>query len=110
MIAVQIAVIKYRSYSMESLYLVYFSITSSLMRRDSTYHAFVKSQGATYIAPDVAVAFNTGCGAGLNMHSITDQLLDTTTTSSTWRETEQILVRSRVPTLFTVRHSFKAIS
>jgi hypothetical protein len=38
--------------------------------------AFVESEGSQYVLPDVAVAFNSGCGIGLEMQSITYRVLD----------------------------------
>jgi hypothetical protein len=75
----------------------------SLIETRSTYHAFVESQGANYEVPDLAIAFNTDCGAGIEDQSVSDRLLDLINDSSSWRETERILVRKKVPTLFTVR-------
>jgi hypothetical protein len=77
---------------------------SDLIESYSTYHAFVKQQGAGYTPPDIVVAFNSGCGVGLETQSVAYRVLDTIHGgSSSWRETEKLLIEKKIPTLFTVR-------
>ncbi|KAG7086033.1 hypothetical protein E1B28_003554 [Marasmius oreades] len=51
----------------------------------STYHEYVKKQGARYTKPDVAVAFNSGASDY----------------AGSWKETMKLLVTKKVPTVFT---------
>ncbi|KAF9459153.1 hypothetical protein BDZ94DRAFT_1312614 [Collybia nuda] len=72
-----------------------FSVMSGSQREPGTYHAYITSQGPNYAVPDVAIAFNTGCGAGPQIQRVSDQLLDNPIESTTWRETEKALVRNK---------------
>lgn len=53
-----------------------------------TYHDFISTQGPKYVIPDLAVAFNTGASQ--------DDV-------DSWRETMNVLVDRKVPSVFTVR-------
>lgn len=53
----------------------------------SVYHDFVASQGSAYIPPDLAIAFNSGCGSEK---------------TQSWLPTVRLLVEKKVTSVFTV--------
>lgn len=63
-------------------------IYRSLNTLHSTYHEYVEAQGSKFAPPDLAIAFNSGCG------SVETQL---------WEPTLSLLAARKIPSLFTVR-------
>ncbi|KAI0311128.1 hypothetical protein OF83DRAFT_1152250 [Amylostereum chailletii] len=50
------------------------------------YHTFVQRSGTRFVAPDLAIAFNSGCGSE---------------ETASWRPTIKLLVDMKIPTVFT---------
>lgn len=52
-----------------------------------TYHEYVNTLGNAYAAPDLAIAFNSGCGS---------------VNPACWLPTLKLLVQRKIPSVFTV--------
>ena len=71
----------------------YLRIQTDYWRTSSrTYHDFILSQGSSYVKPDLAVAFNSGCSQEETI---------------SWKKTIASLVEHAIPSVFTVSHNVR---
>ena len=60
------------------------------------YYDYVEELGNAYERPDLAIAFNSGCGYSLEV-------------ATSWAATIRLLVERKIPTVFTVRQTLLAL-